>query len=64
MIAIYYTGTIVSLLLGIWVLKIEKSQNHNTENAFQVITMFLLASWIGAVLWIIWLIILNNSNKK
>lgn len=64
MIAIYYTGTIVSLLLGIWVLKIEKSQNHNTENAFQVITMFSLASWIGAVLWIIWLIILNNSNKK
>ena len=64
MIAVYYIGIIVSLILGICVLKIEKSQNHNTENAFQVITMFALASWIGAVLWIIWLIILNNSNKK
>lgn len=64
MIAIYYIGVIVSLILSIWVLKIEKFQNHNTENAFQVITMFSLASWIGVVFWIIWLIILNNSNKK
>ena len=64
MIAIYYIGIIVSLILGICALRIEKSRNHNTENAFKVITMFSLASWIGVVLWIIWLIILNNSNKQ